>query len=138
VVHEQEPTFFNRQVLVNVSFGFRVVPSGMVTSSMNWATSQLWVGGAEVGGTLVVAMASVAVAKPAVLVGGMVGGFRIAPCVILAAAVWAAEVRTMFASGVGVMLEEGRLQADILTTSTNIRITRRVVLIISLPPGIKA
>ena len=77
-VHEQVPTFLKRQVLVKVSFGSSVVPSGIVTSSMNCATSQVWVGGGLVGGMLVVAIASVDVGIPTVLVGGIVGGFKIA------------------------------------------------------------
>src|SRR5512143_3017053 len=54
-VQEQVPLFFSRQVLVKASFGAMIVPSGIVTSVMNWAALQLTVvvAGADVGGTLV-------------------------------------------------------------------------------------
>jgi hypothetical protein len=132
-VHEQVPAFLKRQVLVKVSLGFRVVPSGIVTSSMNCATSQVWVGGGEVGAALVVDTASVDVRKLALLVGGTVGGFRIAAWVMFASTVWAAEVRTTSAPCVGVTLE-GKLQADNPTTRTNKMEASRMVLVISLPP----
>ena len=46
VVHVQVPTFFKRQVLVNVDPGAKVIPSGTVTSVTNWARSQV-AGGIE-------------------------------------------------------------------------------------------
>ena len=130
-VHVQVPTFFKRQVLVKSSLGSRTVPSGMVTSSMNWATSQFWVGGGVVETALVFETASVEVGKFKVLVGGTVGGFRIAPWVILASTVWAAEVKTISAPTVGVTFE-GRLQADEPNKRINKMEARRVIFGISL------
>jgi hypothetical protein len=105
----------------------------MVTSSTNCATSQDWVGGTEVGGALV-AMASVEVGNPAVLVGGIVGGFKMADWVMLASTVWAAAVSTTSASAVGVAALEGRLHADTPIMKMSKMETSRIVVVISLPP----
>jgi hypothetical protein len=64
---------------------------------------------------------------PAVLVGGIVGGFKMADCVILASTVWAAAVKTSCEPCVGVAALEGKLQAEIPTTSAKRIEASRVV-----------
>ena len=107
------PEFFRRQVLVKVAPGAKTVPSGIVTSRMNWAWSQTGVGGAEkvaVGRARVGKLAAVLVAAG----GGMVGVLKGVTCVVenvdIACTVSAAAVNTALGSSVAGLLD-GRLQA---------------------------
>ncbi len=67
MVQVQVPMFFRRQVLVKAMPGAKAVPSGTVTSVMNWARSQ------AAGGTVAI-LVGVGVGGVPVTVGVAVGG----------------------------------------------------------------